>query len=433
MATLIEMPKLGLTMVEGTITTWFKKEGDVVDKGERLFEVSTDKMTNEVESVASGVLRKIIVNEGETTGILTNVAIIAEKDEDISAYVDQDVEETVVAIDRTEEKSTVKMDTSVKGTGVVKASPLAKKIAGEKGLDLSVVTGTGPNGRIIEKDILAFIANNSLEVKASPMAAIVADELNVDLKDIRKDSRIMKADVYQYARGQKSLSSFEATEERIPMTQMRKIIAKRMHQSWSEAPAVTYDLRADVSNLMALKDQLATEEKITYTDLIVKVVAKALLEFPYLNSSIDGDNIILKNYANIGVAVAVEDGLVVPVVKFANAKGLSQISNEIKELAEKARNNALTEEEYIGGTFTITNLGMFGMESFTPIINPPEVAILGVNTIIETPIVENGDLVIKPMMNLSLTADHRVVDGSVGAGFLARVKEYIEKPGKLLL
>lgn len=433
MATLIEMPKLGLTMVEGTITTWFKKEGDVVDKGERLFEVSTDKMTNEVESVASGVLRKIIVNEGETTGILTNVAIIAEKDEDISAYVDQDVEETVVAIDRTEEKSTVKMDTSVKGTGVVKASPLAKKIAGEKGLDLSVVTGTGPNGRIIEKDILAFIANNSLEVKASPMAAIVADELNVDLKDIRKDSRIMKADVYQYARGQKSLSSFEATEERIPMTQMRKIIAKRMHQSWSEAPAVTYDLRADVSNLMALKDQLATEEKITYTDLIVKVVAKALLEFPYLNSSIDGDNIILKNYANIGVAVAVEDGLVVPVVKFANAKGLSQISNEIKELAEKARNNALTEEEYTGGTFTITNLGMFGMESFTPIINPPEVAILGVNTIIETPIVENGDLVIKPMMNLSLTADHRVVDGSVGAGFLARVKEYIEKPGKLLL
>lgn len=433
MATLIEMPKLGLTMVEGTITTWFKKEGDVVDKGERLFEVSTDKMTNEVESVASGVLRKIIVNEGETTGILTNVAIIAEKDEDISAYMDQDVEETVVAIDRTEEKSTVKMDTSVKGTGVVKASPLAKKIAGEKGLDLSVVTGTGPNGRIIEKDILAFIANNSLEVKASPMAAIVADELNVDLKDIRKDSRIMKADVYQYARGQKSLSSFEATEERIPMTQMRKIIAKRMHQSWSEAPAVTYDLRADVSNLMALKDQLATEEKITYTDLIVKVVAKALLEFPYLNSSIDGDNIILKNYANIGVAVAVEDGLVVPVVKFANAKGLSQISNEIKELAEKARNNALTEEEYTGGTFTITNLGMFGMESFTPIINPPEVAILGVNTIIETPIVENGDLVIKPMMNLSLTADHRVVDGSVGAGFLARVKEYIEKPGKLLL
>ena len=182
-----------------------------------------------------------------------------------------------------------------------------------------------------------------------------------------------------------------------------------------------------------LREELKSTAKITYTDILVKILARALLEFPLLNSSIVGTDIVTRNYVNIGVAVALPDGLIVPVVKFANKKDLGAISSEIKNLAEKARTNELETDEITGGTFTITNIGMFGMESFTPIINQPEVAILGINTIIDTPMVVDGQVVIKPMMNLSLTADHRVVDGSVAAAFVARLKELIEKPGLLLL
>ncbi|SNS10256.1 pyruvate dehydrogenase E2 component (dihydrolipoamide acetyltransferase) [Anaerovirgula multivorans] len=430
MTTLVQMPKLGLTMVEGTITAWLKKEGDLVEKGEILFEVSTDKITNEIESAVSGVLRKILVQEGETCEVKKNVAIIAEENEDISSYLIEDIDEKE---EISKEEGVVQKNTVVIGMDNIKASPLAKKIAKDNSLDLSIITGTGPNGRVVERDVLVFLDSNQHKVKASPMAVKIAKELEVDLKEINKDSRIMKTDVYQYAEGQKNITTFDTEEKRMPMSQMRKVIAKRMQQSWTTIPTVTFNMKADVTNLKNLKGQLSNEWKVTYTDLLVKIVAKTLLEFPYINSSIDGDEIILRNYANIGVAVALEEGLVVPVVKSADSKGLKEISIEVKGFADKARNNELAEEDYTGGTFTITNLGMFGMESFTPIINPPEAAILGINNIVETPIVINGAVTIKPMMNLSLTADHRVVDGAVGAQFLARVKEYIEKPGKLLL
>lgn len=438
MATLVQMPKLGLTMVEGTITAWFKKEGDLVEEGESLFEVSTDKITNEINSTASGIVRKILVQEGESCGIKKTVAIIAEENENISSYLVEDIEENISLTDEVTEEATDEVDALEKNagvivTGIVKASPLAKKIAKDHGLDLSIITGTGPKGRVIEKDVIAFMKGSQYKVKASPVAVKVARELAVDLKEINKAKRIMKADVYHYVEAQRRSADAKREEKRVPMSQMRKVIAKRMHESWSGSPSVTFNMKADVTELKNLKNQLSTEEKITYTDLLVKIVAKALIEFPYMNSSIDGNEIILRDYANVGVAVALKEGLVVPVVKLADSKGLKEISSEVKELADKARNNELSEEDYTGGTFTITNLGMFGMESFTPIINPPEVAILGVNSIIETPIVEDGVITIKPMMNLSLTADHRVVDGAVGAQFLARVKEYIEKPGKLLL
>jgi pyruvate dehydrogenase E2 component (dihydrolipoamide acetyltransferase) len=214
---------------------------------------------------------------------------------------------------------------------------------------------------------------------------------------------------------------------------MRKVIAARMTESWHTSPVVHYNIRVDMTNIKKLKDDLKSELKLTYTDILVKITSKALLDFPLLNSTVEGEEIILRSYVNMGVAVALEDGLIVPVVKNAHIKGLREISKEIKQLAEKAKNNELGMNEIEGGTFTITNIGMFGIESFTPIINQPEVAILGITAIIDTVIPESSEFVTKPFMNLSLTADHRAVDGAVAAGFLSHLKDMIEKPAKLLL
>lgn len=243
----------------------------------------------------------------------------------------------------------------------------------------------------------------------------------------------MKADVLQYKQQADFLKFADPQDTTKPMSAMRKIIASRMSASQETSATVNYNQRVDTTAMKQLREELKSTAKITYTDILVKILARALLEFPLLNSSIVGTDIVTRNYVNIGVAVALPDGLIVPVVKFANKKDLGAISSEIKALAEKARTNELETDEITGGTFTITNIGMFGMESFTPIINQPEVAILGINTIIDTPMVVDGQVVIKPMMNLSLTADHRVVDGSVAAAFVARLKELIEKPGLLLL
>ena len=243
----------------------------------------------------------------------------------------------------------------------------------------------------------------------------------------------MKADVLAFKQNADLLKFADPQDSSKPMSAMRKIIASRMSASQETSATVNYNQRVDTTAMKQLREELKSTAKITYTDILVKILARALLEFPLLNSSIVGTDIVTRNYVNIGVAVALPDGLIVPVVKFANKKDLGAISSEIKALAEKARTNELETDEITGGTFTITNIGMFGMESFTPIINQPEVAILGINTIIDTPMVVDGQVVIKPMMNLSLTADHRVVDGSVAAAFVARLKELIEKPGLLLL
>ena len=222
-------------------------------------------------------------------------------------------------------------------------------------------------------------------------------------------------------------------EFRSPMSGMRRVIAKRMLESTQISPTVTFNIKADITAMKQFREDIKETVKISYNDILVKILSKILLEFPLLNCSIDGNDIITRNYANIGVAVALPEGLLVPVVKYANVKGLKEISEEIKTMAEKARNNELSPDELTGGTFTISNLGMYGIESFSPIINQPESAILGVNSIREEAVVVNGELKIKPVMNLSLTADHRAVDGAVAAEFLAKFKEYIEKPGLLLL
>lgn len=432
MADVIVMPKLGLTMKEGKIAKWYKSEGDKINKGEVLFEVATDKLTNEVEAIGSGFIRKLLAKEGDVIPCLETIAIIGNQDEDISSLLSKS---TVKA----EQENSVKtpsnkqeIDERASGSKRIKASPIAKKLAKEKEINITDIVGTGPQGRITKDDIEKYL-ETKVKVKSSPMAEKVANELNIELSDINKDGRIMKQDVLNFNQESKFLEAANPVDARVPMTQMRKVIAQRMSQSWEISPAVTYDIKVDVTNLRRLKNELKDIYKITYTDLLVKILSKALLEFPLVNSSIDGEELIYRNYANIGVAVAIDNGLVVPVVKYANVKGLKKISSEIKDLAFKAKNNGLSTEDLTGGTFTITNLGMYGIDSFSPIINQPEVAILGVNTIVETPILENGNIINKPFMKLSLTADHRAVDGAVAAHFLYKIRQYIEKPEMLML
>ena len=434
MAEFIVMPKLGLTMTEGTVSNWRKKEGDNVKSGEVLFDVETDKISNEVEATSDGVIRKIFIEEG-TVEVLKPVAIVASADEDISSLLTEIGGGEKEEIDETIEKKEIKEEASTATTAKkVKASPKAKKLAAELNVDISRIEGTGTQSSVTEEDVRKFVKERKkAEKKTSPTAAVVAEQLGVDINQICKDSRIMKNDVIAYKEREDFVAMVNPQEIRKSMSTMRKVIAKRMLESQQVSPTVNYNLRVDTTNLSIFRNQIKDTVKVTYTDLLVKILSKALLEFPLLNSSIEGNEIIFRNYVSIGVAVGLEDGLLVPVVEYANSKGLKEISREIKELATKAKHNELQPQNLTGGTFTITNIGMFGMESFTPIINQPEVAILGVNAIVQTPVAVEGQVTIKPLMNLSLTADHRVVDGSVAAQFMARVKEYIEKPALLLL
>jgi pyruvate dehydrogenase E2 component (dihydrolipoamide acetyltransferase) len=432
MADVIVMPKLGLTMKEGKIAKWHKNEGDEVNEGETLLEVATDKLTNEVEANKSGFIRKLLAKEGDVIPCLEPIAIIGNKDEDISSLLSQSTvkAEKEDSVKTSSNKQEVEKKTNQSKR--VNVSPIAKKLAQEKGIDIADVVGTGPQGRITKNDVEKYLEVKG-KVKTSPMAEKAASELNVKLSDINKDGRIMKQDVLDFNKKRKLLEAANPIDERVPMTEMRKVIARRMSQSWEISPAVTYDIKVDITNLRRLKNELKDIYKVTYTDLLVKILSKSLLDFPLLNCSIDGEELIYRNYANIGVAVAIDNGLVVPVVKYANVKGLKEISSKIKELVFKAKNNELSTDDLTEGTFTITNLGMYGIDSFSPIINQPEVAILGVSTIVETPVLQNGNIINKPFMKLSLTADHRAVDGAVAAQFLYKIKQYTEKPEMLIL
>lgn len=433
MANFIVMPKLGLTMSEGSVSNWRKKEGDSINKGEILFDVETDKLTNEFESTSEGVLRKILVKEA-TVAVLTPLAIVGTLDEDISALLKQAGKEAEPerAFVKTEIKQAEKQPETI-ATSRAKASPRAKKLALELGIDINLVTGTGPDGSVTENDIKNYKEQPKENKKASPTAAVVAEILDVDIYKIQKDSRIMKDDVVKFKLSEELEKYASPQEHRKPMSTMRKVIARRMLESKQISPSVTFNIKVDTSGMKQLRDELMDTYKVSYNDILVKIISKVLLEYPLLNSSLEDNQIITRNYVNMGVAVALSEGLLVPVIKYANVKTLKEISSEIKALSAKARSNELLPDDLTGGTFTISNLGMFGIESFSPIINQPEVAIMGINAIKEEAVVEKGEIKIKPMMNLSLTADHRVVDGAVAAEFLSKLKVYIEKPGLLLL
>lgn len=444
MAQIITMPKLGLTMTEGTISKWCKSEGEAVKIGDALFEVSTDKITNQVEAESEGVLRKILVPEGEAVPVTAPVAVLAAAGEDISGALKEAGANTADAPseEKAEAPAAANAAAPAASSGSVIASPLAKKLARENNIDLSLLKGTGPEGRIVEKDIKIYMEERSKKVKATPAAGKMAADIGVDLNSIDKQGRIMKEDVLAAARP-KAAPQAQAVpllheDTKVAPSTMRKVIAERMSASWSLSPRVTFNMEVDVTNMKGFRENLkepaaAEGAKLTFNHILMKICAKALTEFPYINASFDGRDIILHKDVNIGMAVALDEGLLVPNVKAVQGKSLLQIAKETEKQVEAARKGALLPDDMTGGTFTITNLGMFGIESFSPIINQPELAILGVNAIIEKPVAVKGQVVIRPMMNLSLTADHRVIDGAMAAKFMARIRELIENPYLLLL
>ncbi len=436
MAKTVVMPKLGLTMKEGKLVKWYKQEGDKIESGDKLFSIETDKITNDAEATSNGILRKIITKEGQKVPILAPVGIIGDKNEDIEkllAELDSNKDAGKPSEKILEEKVADKsIASSRKENQKVLISPVARKLAEEENIEYEKVTGTGPRGRIVLEDIEKAIEDKK-KVSATPTASALAGQMGIDISSISKDGRIFKDDLIREDKQAWYNLIASPSDKREEMSNMRKIIGERMSESAQTAPTVNFTISVDTQNLKDLRKDLNKDAKITYTDLIVKITSKLLLDHPLLNSSLDGEEIITRNYVNMGVAVALPDGLLVPVLRNSHIKEIREISEEIKDLSYRAKTNQLLSDEIQGGTFTITNIGMFGIESFTPIINQPESAILGINAIIDEAKVIDGCVCIRPMMKLSLTADHRTVDGAVAAMFLSKLKEALENPVWALL
>ena len=414
----VTMPRLSDTMEEGTVATWLKKVGETVEEGDILAEIETDKATMEFESFQSGTLLHVGLNEGETAKVDALLAIIGPKGTDVSdiaknfkteetsekketpSKVEPKKETTVTSSEVEKSQTSTSTSTSSSDSSRIFISPLAKKMADEKGINISQVKGSGENGRIIKRDIENF----------TPSAATSA-----------------------------SVGKFVPTGQEdfdeVKHSQMRKVIAKRLGESKFTAPHYYLNVEFDMENAIAFRQQYNSipNTKISYNDIIVKACALALKQHPQVNSQWFDDRMQLNNHVHIGVAVAVPDGLVVPVVKFANEQSLTQIGSSVKDFAGKARNKKLTPQEMEGSTFTISNLGMFGIESFTSIINQPNSAILSVGAIVEKPVVKNGQVVVGNTMKLTMACDHRTVDGATGSEFLLTLKGYIENPVTMLV
>ncbi len=414
-AEVIRMPKMSDTMTEGTIVAWHKKIGDTVKSGELLAEVATDKATMELESYENGTLLYIGVKEGEAVIVDGILAIIGEKGTDYAPLLQASSanltkpENNGVAQNTTETKAheapPVVQQTDTNGR--IKASPLAKKIAQEKGISITQVTGSGENGRIVKKDIESY--------KPTTVAAPAKKEAATTIS-------------FPAVVGEESY-------EEVPVSQMRKVIAKRLGESKYSAPHFYLTMEINMDKAMEARTSMneISPVKISFNDMVIKATAAALRKHPKINSSWLGDKIRYNHHIHIGVAIAVEEGLLVPVVRFADNKSMSQISAEVKELGAKAKNKQLQPADWAGNTFTISNLGMFGIDEFTAIINTPDSCILAVGGIKQTAIVVDGQLKIGNIMKVTLSCDHRVVDGSIGAAFLQTLKSYLEDPIRILI
>jgi len=427
MAEIIRMPKMSDTMEEGVIAGWLKKVGEEVKSGDILAEVETDKATMELESYDDGFLLHIGINEGESVPVDGVIAIIGEKDEDVSGILNElksdvieqnkkeieepestpsEIEDKNIPVEEVKEETDpvkeIKKDTISENDIRVKASPLAKKLAIEKGINISNVSGSGDGGRITKKDIENF----------SPVAS-------TDTK-----SGIILPKIHS-----------EESYQEIPVSQMRKTISKRLAESKFSAPHFYLTMEIDMKNCIEGRKKIneSSEIKISFNDIILKACAVALRKHPMVNSSFLEDKIRINHHVHIGVAVAVDEGLLVPVIRFADNKSLSHISSEVKSLAGKAKSKQLQPSDWEGNTFTISNLGMFGIDEFTAIINPNDSCILAVGGIRNTPVVKNGEIVPGNLMKVTLSCDHRIVDGATGSSFLKSVKELIEDPIKILV
>lgn len=445
MAFTITMPKLGLTMNSGSVTEWKKQIGDPVKKGEILYIVATDKLTVDVESPADGVLLAITIKDGEEMPVGEAIGFIGEPGEKVDAAPAPAAVQASAAAPTSAVAPRVAVPearpaaSSVAGAGRAPSSPKAKKIAREKGIDLSSVMGTGPGGWIVAKDV----ENAAAAPKVSPVAAKMAAEAGIDLAAVgAAGSRIMKADVTA-AVGQAGAGTVAPLADggrRVPVTQMRRVIGGRMLGSTTSIPSVHYFVDVDMAALNAMRAscnaRLTKKEgavKVSVNDILMKFCAKLLLDCPLLNGSVEEDAFVMHDWVNIGFAVALVGGLMVPNIKNVQNKGLETIARERADLVAKTRGGGLSPDNMTGGTFTISNLGMMGVDAFTPIINPPEVAILGVGATREIPVVKNGEIVIRPVATLCLAADHRLVDGADAAEFIAKLRDLIEDPDLFLL
>lgn len=442
MATEVLMPKLGLTMTEGTIEEWKYKEGDTVKKGDILFSVATDKLTNDVEADADGVLLKILLPEGDTAPCKSVIAWIGEAGEAVPDGASAAAVPAAPVPAAAPAVPAAAAPAAKPACGAyVLATPRAKKLAKEKGYNLHDIPGTGPNGVVVARDVENFTAGP----KTSPMAAKLAAELGVDLSKLDVQGRVMKADVLSAAGAgapaveAAACGSCESNDlPPVKVNALRRSIAANMTASWTTSPRVTYTRPVDAGAMKELRSRLkdTLEDqgiKLTFNHILMKVAAQTLMEFPDVNASFADNMLTRHRHANVGLAVAKGDGLIVPNVKNCDTKSLAQIARETEALIEATRSGKLGMEDMTGGTFTISSLGPYGITSFSPIINQPELAILGVCDMVDTPVVRNGEVVIRPMMNLSLTADHRVIDGVMAAKFLKRMAELLENPYLLLI
>jgi len=394
MVTEVIMPKMGQTMEKGKIVKWLKKEGEKVEKGEPLLEIETDKTTIEVEARGSGTLRRIVAQEGEEAPIATTIAYIAEEGESLPEDISKLTLPTPKATKEAGLERLKARVTREAKAARIRASPLAKRIAEEKGADLTQIAGTGPGSRITKQDVLDYLTRKPVE------------EPSLEFQIV-------------------------------PMSSMRRAIASKMSESKTHVPHLYVSMGIDMTEAAKMRKRLIpafeaeTGVRLSFTHLFVKAVAMALEEYPQLNSTFEGENIKLWKDINIGIAVSLEDGLIVPVLRRANTRNLKEVAVEASRLVARAREKRLREDEFCGGTFTISNMGRLDVESFIAIINVPEAAILAVGRIADKPAVVDGQITVRKLMTATLSADHRVVDGVLAAKFLQRVKDLLESPLEL--
>lgn len=455
MASIVIMPKQGLMMEEGTITQWLKKEGEEVAAGAPLFEMETDKLTITMDAEVNGTLLKIIHPEGDVVPITQPIAVIGTSGEDISALIDSDVPAAPVAEAALAETPAASAAATTAAERAPKerifSSPRARLRAEENGVDIAAVPGSGPEGLVIARDVNAYIANRPA---ITPLAANMAKAQSIDLSDITgtgAGGKITTADLpgstpaaagtpaptpavpATTAPGQQTRGT--RTE---PMSGMRKAISRNMLASKSTNAQTSHRMVVDMTAAISLRSQYkALGIKVSYNDIIVRACAKALADMPIVNASVDGNSIVYHDYVNVGTAVSVPGGLIVPVIRDADIIGLTGIAERSAELMGKARDGRLTDADYHGGTFTVSSLGMFDLDDFVAIINPPESAILAVGKIAKTPVVVTSnegedEIVIKSMCALCLSYDHRIIDGAEAAKFLQKVKNYLQNPVLLI-
>lgn len=414
MAFEVKMPQLGLTMEEGTVTRWVKQEGDAVKAGEVILEITTDKLTSEVESEFDGVLLKIVAQEGEDVPVKGLLAYIGEEGEQVGGAAPAPAVPAPAEAPAPAPAAPAAVPVVAAGTRV-RISPLAKKTAAKLGVDYITVAGSGPMGRIVQKDILAA-AEAAKTASATPAPASAATPASAPVS----------AGALELMDG----------DEVVKLAGMRKVIAERMTKSAQEIPTVTQNVKIDVTDLMAFRKKVNEDLGVKYSlnDYILKAAAKALKNNKHILVSIDGDKIIKRAHVNIGMAVALDDGLIVPVIKDADKMSLGEISAAAKDLAERAKTNKLEMDEYKGSTFSISNLGMFGVETFDPIINQPDSGILGVCAVQNELVMdEEGNITKRQFMRISFTFDHRLIDGATAAKFELAIRDLLQNPMQILI